>query len=1087
MASPPKADRPARRSIGRWRRRLLIAAPIALVLYALGGFFAVPWALQRWAVPAANDQLNGTLAVDTFRCNPFALSLTLEGVAVQDATGTRVLGLGRFYGNLQASSLVRRGWVFRAVEVDRPFVQAELLEDGRINLAGLVRAADPTAPEPEAAAAPPADGPPKWPRVRVGRVAVTDAHLMFMDQMIAEDTFRFEINPLTFVIPKLDTLADHKNPHRLHAVADGGAEFDWEGTVFMNPLTSDGRLTVRGVDLSLFQPYVGRFSALHLNQGTLGLDLSYGMAPAAAPARVGLELRTFAVDGLRVEQDGVAVVEGLNLAVAGLSVDAVARTARLERVATGDATLRLVREADGGLTLARAVKADAFGPPPTTPADTVPMAAPDPALDPAPDPAPDPGEPAAPAPWTPVVEGIDRVVNDLLQDWDVQVESVAVERYALRLTDASTPTPADVRLQDVTLTAGPIRSAEGYDVPFTLSLAQATPDGGSFDPGPGTLGASGRAGMQNLTAEIETTIAGLDLTPAGPYVTWAMPGATLPSGRIGLRGKATVDAGGDPAQTPGGLRSATFNGEFDLDALRVDGAVAEAPLLSCETLAVRGIAFDHAASTLDIATLEGDGLTGAVAFDLGGGDAEADSGAGDAAAGAAEAADSAETGAATNPDAYQPLALNLPYRVRVGRLHQTGMDALVLVDGVDPPLRFASTDGELTVKELDLGPDAPAPAALAFKTRLQDSGRFTLSGTLAPDVADLNNSRAQLDYQLDNLPLAPFSGLSARYVGRKLASGKLSLGNAVTVGDFKFNTVVPLKIENFELGEKVKSPDAVKLPLDLAVAILKDSKGNIKPPDVPVAGPLDDPSVSVGKLIWYAVGNLIKSIVAAPFNLLGGALAGGDGAGGASGGGMPAVAFAPGSSQPGPDAAEPIEKLAAALADRPALGLQLVAVPAPAGVDETALRRNALRAQIATRDGGAPPNDARYAQAIAAWYAETHPDADPGAGPAAPARPEGWSAQDPFPTPQSAPGAAAASPPAFEAMEAWALDRVDLDRQAVVGLSAQRIEAVRAALIAAGMDASRLITDAVDQGGGGTSVETDGIAGPAVRFEAAVP
>lgn len=1083
MAPPRKTPRfpgrPAAPAPRRWRRRLLIAAPILLALYALGGFFVVPWALQRWAVPAANDQLNGTLTVDTFRCNPFALSLTLEGVAVQDASGARVLGIGRFYGNLQASSLIRRGWVFRAVEVDRPFVQAELLEGGAINLAGLAKAADPGAPEPEAAAPTTADGPPQWPRVRVGRVAVTDAQLVFVDRMIAEDTFRFEIHPLTFEIPKLDTRADHENPHRLHAVADGGAEFDWEGTVFMNPLTSDGRLTVRGVDLSLFQPYVGRFSALYLNQGTLGLDLSYGMAPAAAPARVGLELKSFAVDGLRVEQDGVAVVEGLNLAVAGLSVDAVARTARLERVATGDATLRVVREADGGLTLARAVKADAFGPPTTTPADPAPAAAP--ALTSA------PGEPAAPAPWTPVVAGIDRVVNDLLQDWDVQVESVAVERYAVRLADASTPTPADVRLQDVTLTAGPIRSAEGYDVPFTLSLAQATPDGGSFDPGPGTLEASGRVGLQNLTAEIETVVAGLDLTPAGPYVARAVPRATLPSGRIGLRGKATVDAGGDPEQTPGGLRSATFNGEFDLDALRVDGAVAEAPLLSYETLAVRGIAFDHAAGTLDIATLEGDGLTGAVAFDLGGGDAEADSGADDAAAGAVEAADSAETDAANNPDAYQPLALDLPYRVRVGRLHQTGMDALVLVDGVDPPLRFASTDGELTVKELDLGPDAPAPAALAFKTRLQDSGRFTLSGTLAPDVADLNNSRAQLDYQLDNLPLAPFSGFSARYVGRKLASGNLSLGNAVTVGDFKFDTVVPLKIENFELGEKVNSPDAVKLPLDLAVAILKDSKGNIKPPDVPVAGPLDDPSVSVGKLIWYAVGNLIKSIVAAPFNLLGGALAGGDGAGGASGGGMPAVAFAPGSTQPGPDAAEPIEKLAAALADRPALGLQLVAVPAPAGVDETALRRNALRAQIATRDGGAPPNDARYAQAIAAWYAETHPDADPGAGPAAPARPEGWSAQDPFPTPQSAPGAAAASPPAFEAMEAWALDRVDLDRQAVVDLSAQRIEAVRAALIAAGLDASRLITDAVDQGGGGTSVETDGIAGPAVRFEAAVP
>ena len=265
---------------------------------------------------------------------------------------------------------------------------------------------------------------------------------------------------------------------------------------------------------------------------------------------------------------------------------------------------------------------------------------------------------------------------------------------------------------------------------------------------------------------------------------------------------------------------------------------------------------------------------------------------------------------------------------------------------------------------------------------------------MAPDVADLNNSEAKLDYQLDKLPLAGFSGFSARYVGRKLASGNLSLGNAVSVGDFAFDTVVPIKIENFELGDKVNSPDAVNLPLDLAIAILKDSQGNIKPPDVPVAGPLNDPSVSIGKLIWYAVSSLIKSIVAAPFNLLGDALGGvgGGGAGGA-GGGMPAVTFAPGTAQPGPDAASNIQKLATALTDRPALGLRLVAVPAPSGADEQALRRATLRERLAAQDGGAPPTDARYAQAIAAWYAEYHPAGAGGsasgtAAPSGPSAPE---------------------------------------------------------------------------------------------------
>ena len=635
-----------------------------------------------------------------------------------------------------------------------------------------------------------------------------------------------------------------------------------------------------------------------------------------------------------------------------------------------------------------------------------------------------------------MVQGIDRIVNDLLEAWDVEVVALAVERYGLQLTDASTPTAADIRLRDITLTAGPIRSAEGYSVPFAFSLAQTTADGASFAPGPGTLETTGRLGLEALTADIDTTIAGLDLTPASPYITQAMASASLPSGRIGLRGKATVDAAD-------GLRQATFTGEFDLDELRVDGPLDQAPLLAYETLAVRGIAFDHAAGTLDIATLEGAGLSGAVAIDLGPGDSPEDD---TEVEGESDSGDATPEDTAAETGDYQPLAVDLPYRVKIGRLHQTRIGGLAVVEGIQPPTRFASTDGELTITDLDLGSDAPSPAQLSFATALQDTGRFTLSGSLAPNLADLNNSQAQLDYQLTKLPIQAFSGFTARYVGRELDSGDLTLGNSVALGDFKFDTVVPLTIENFALGQKVDSPDAVKLPLDLAVAILKDSKGNIKPPDVPVAGPLNDPSVSVGKLAWYAVSSLIKSIVAAPFNLLGSALGGGDDAQG--GGGAPAIAFAPGDTELPVEAAATIQNLVGALNDRPALGLRLVAQAAPAGVDEDALRHAIMRRRLQEIDGGTWPDDTRYAQALAQWYAQNHTDDAP-----------------------------------FDQKVAWALSQVDTDPQTLAVLSARRIDAVHTALVTAGLDPERLTAEPLAP----PQAPPDGAEGPAVLFEAAVP
>jgi len=57
------------------------------------------------------------------------------------------------------------------------------------------------------------------------------------------------------------------------------------------------------------------------------------------------------------------------------------------------------------------------------------------------------------------------------------------------------------------------------------------------------------------------------------------------------------------------------------------------------------------------------------------------------------------------------------------------------------------------------------------------------------------------------------------------------------------------------------------VPLKLAIAILRDPKGNIEL-DIPVEGNLKDPSYKLGKVIWQIVKNLIIKAATAPFNLL---------------------------------------------------------------------------------------------------------------------------------------------------------------------------------------------------------------------------
>ena len=95
-------------------------------------------------------------------------------------------------------------------------------------------------------------------------------------------------------------------------------------------------------------------------------------------------------------------------------------------------------------------------------------------------------------------------------------------------------------------------------------------------------------------------------------------------------------------------------------------------------------------------------------------------------------------------------------------------------------------------------------------------------------------------------------------------------------------------LDQLTFGARVDSPTATKLPLLLAVALLKDRNGVIDI-DLPIAGSLDDPEFSVGGLIIRVIINLITKVVTAPFAILG-ALAGG-------GEQLAFVEFAPGRAQ----------------------------------------------------------------------------------------------------------------------------------------------------------------------------------------------
>jgi hypothetical protein len=124
------------------------------------------------------------------------------------------------------------------------------------------------------------------------------------------------------------------------------------------------------------------------------------------------------------------------------------------------------------------------------------------------------------------------------------------------------------------------------------------------------------------------------------------------------------------------------------------------------------------------------------------------------------------------------------------------------------------------------------------------------------------------------LELTTMTPYSARFAGYKIDKGKLSVDLTYKIEQRTLTADQRFVIDQLQLGEPVESPDAVHLPLKLAVALLKDRNGVINVP-LPITGSLDDPQFKLGPIIWHAFVNLLVKAATAPFALLGHLFGGG--------------------------------------------------------------------------------------------------------------------------------------------------------------------------------------------------------------------
>lgn len=733
-----------------------------------------------------------------------------------------------------------------------------------------------------AAPAAPQATPAKPLRLYIARLSVREGRGTFEDRTRAS-AFRADFTPVSFELRDFSTVAGNGNAYRLSAASPQGERLEWQGTFTLDPFTSRGAFDVRDLKARTLWEYVRASVPFEILAGVLTLQGDYSLDSGNGPLDLQLLVHRTTLDELALRPPGTPedYLQLRHLELAETHVDLTHRQVQVGRGRLAGGHVRAWLDAQG-LNLLRLAAAAA--PAAGTPAVAVAHAGP------------------APPPWTLAapdiaLEGLavslaDRTVTPALE----------LEVTPLRLTVAGFSTAPDARLRiecEAPLAGGGGLSAQAQLVPATAS------------------------GTAHVRAH-ELALARLQ-----PYLA-RYTSMTLTSGAL----EADLDL---ERRADGALGA---SGEAHVRQLRTVDNVQHRDFVTWRELTLAGIEYHSRPQALRIKSVL---LTQPFARLIIYPDRTLNLSAVLAPAGKVASAAAAPAPAASpgkvrpGSAAAPPPAAVTPFPLAIGsvRLQDATLDYTDLWIKPSFAIGIQSLHGAVT----GLSSDPRSRARVQLDGKVERYSPAHIGGEVnllsAALYTDITMSFKDIDLTIVN----PYSG---HFVGYRIDKGKLSVDVSYHVERRALAAQQHFVLDQLELGERVESPDAVHMPLKLAVALLKDRNGVIDV-NLPMAGTLDDPHFRIGPLIWQAVVNLLVKAATAPFALLGHLFGGGEH--------VNEVEFAPGSALLEPAAQQQLQALAKGLRERPQLKLDVPIVAAPA-LDGPPLAQAALERALLARQHG---------------------------------------------------------------------------------------------------------------------------------------
>jgi len=684
--------------------------------------------------------------------------------------------------------------------------------------------------------------------------------------------------PIDFALNNFSTLPDQNGSYTFSADSAHGGKLRWKGEASLNPIRGSGELSLEHISLPELSAYLKPYTRATLKAGQLSATLPYRFSYGNGKLEAGINGASLALRDLVLANGAQTPFKLARLGFSDGALDLSSRHVSVGRLTAEGGQLQLARDRKGRFDILDLLPR--FGA--AGPKKNGPKNG-----------GPKTAAPAAAAgtPWTAVAKRIE------------------LSRFGAAVEDQGSG--VKVHVQDLAVKLEGASSDLTQPVKFTASLGLK--EGGQ-------LSAQGRVVPASGALAVEVQVKKLALAPLQPLLGKFVK-LKIAGGNISAQGRLTAGAGGAKSPRLG------YVGAFGIAGLALN-EIGGKPFAAWKNLSADKLTASLAPNQLVIPELRVLGPKAKLII-------ENDHSFNAARLLVRPAGKRASV--VPPPTSASVAAASDPFPVRIRRLRFQNAQ----LEFTDRSLRpqFSAKIYELNGVVTGLSSKRNSRSQIELDGRVDEFGLARIRGTLNP-FAPRDNTDVNVVFK--NVDMVSATPYAMKFAGYKINEGKISLDLHYRVKNSQLEGENQIVIDHLTLGERVDSPDAWKLPLQLAIAILKDSNGRIDL-GLPVSGNMNDPQFSYGAVIWKAIGNVLSKIVTAPFRALGSLF-------GFSGERLGTIDFDPGSDRLLPPEREKLKQVAQILARRAQLKLSVPGQYSEAA-DGAALRARALRLAIAKRAG----------------------------------------------------------------------------------------------------------------------------------------